>query len=49
MPIRYVSGNGNNKNELVHDVWQELVQAGLWDITEDSVARNSESDGTLSS
>ena len=29
MAIRYVSCNGNNKNELVHDVWQELVQAGL--------------------
>ena len=29
MAIRYVSVNGYNEHELVHDVWQEHVQAGL--------------------
>ena len=29
MVIRYVSVNGYNEHELVRDVWQEYVQAGL--------------------
>ena len=29
MAIRYVSVNGYNEHELVHDVWQEHVQAGF--------------------
>ena len=29
MAIRYVSVNGYNEHELVRDVWQEHVQAGL--------------------
>ena len=29
MAIRYVSVNGYNEHELVHDIWQEHVQAGL--------------------
>ena len=27
-----------SEHELVHDVWQEHVQAGLWEIMQDSVA-----------
>ena len=49
MAIRYVSVNGYNEHELVRDVWQEHVQAGLWEIMQDSVASISESDRTLSS
>ena len=41
MAIRYVLVNGYNEHELVHDVWQEHVQAGLWEIMQDSVASNS--------
>ena len=29
MAIRYVSVNGYNEHKLVHDVWQEHVQAGF--------------------
>ena len=36
MVIRYVSVNGYNEHELVRDVWQEHVQAGLWEIMQDS-------------
>ena len=49
MAIRYVSVNGYNEHELVHDVWQEHVQAGLWEIMQDSVSSISERDKTLSS
>ena len=41
MAIRYVSVNGYNELELVRDVWQEHIQAGLWEIMQDSVASNS--------